>query len=258
MKKTPIAALCTSATVSLSAFAFFHNKKNRVELSSGTLSEGFTVTAHTGCEGTDDNTLESIRAGAAANADIVEIDLHFTPDGTPVLSHDKPAATSKNAGLPTLDSAFALLSELNVKMNVDVKSTANIPAVITLAEKHKVTDKIFFTGVEEKDVDAIKEGAPGISYFLNVGVNKKKNTDPDYLSSLVEKVKSCGAMGINMNLKGGSKELISAFRSEKLLISLWTANSKKQIYRCLYLEPDNITTRRPSMLRKIINELCNK
>ena len=50
-----------------------------------TLPEGFTVTAHTGCEGADDNTLESISRGAVAGADIVEIDLHFLPDNTPVL-----------------------------------------------------------------------------------------------------------------------------------------------------------------------------
>ena len=49
-----------------------------------TLPHGFTITAHTGCEGTPDNSLDSIRAGVAAGADIVEIDLHFLPDGTPV------------------------------------------------------------------------------------------------------------------------------------------------------------------------------
>ncbi len=214
------------------------------------LPEGFTVTAHTGCEGTADNSPESIRKGADAGADIVEIDLHFLPDGTPVLKHDKPTASEK---LPTLDSAFELLSALDVRMNVDVKSTANLPAVVSLSDKHRVTEKIFFTGVEEKDVVAVRTDAPGIAYYLNVSVNKKKSTDPAYIASLIEKVKLSGAVGINMNYKGCSGKLVEAFRSEGLLVSLWTANTKRAMHRCLSFAPDNITTRKPSVLNGIIN-----
>lgn len=216
------------------------------------LPESFTVTAHTGCEGADDNTLDSIRKGVAAGADIVETDLHFLSDGTPVLKHDEPQ-DSESQKLPTLESAFKLLSSLNVRMNIDVKSTANIPAVTDLAKKHGVTDKLFFTGVDEKFAPDVKSGAPAIPYYLNVGVDKKKNTDPVYLASLVNKVKECGAIGINLNFKGCSKELVEAFRKEEQLVSLWTANSKLAMYRCLAFAPDNITTRKPSLLSKIIN-----
>lgn len=218
-----------------------------------TLPHGFTVTAHTGCEGTPDNSLDSIRAGVAAGADIVEIDLHFLPDGTPVLKHDAPTASEADT-LPTLDSAFELLSSLDVKMNVDVKSTANMPSVVSLAEKHGVTDKIFFTGVDEEFAPAVKSGAPTIPYYLNVKVDKKKNADPAYLSSLVQKVKSCGAVGINTKFTNCSKKLVDAFRSEGLPVSIWTAKTKSQMYHCLSLEPDNITTRKPSVLRKIISK----
>ncbi len=215
------------------------------------LPQGFTVTAHTGCEGTADNSLDSIRAGAAAGADIVEIDLHFLPDGAPVLKHDTPKSSEADT-LPSLESAFELLATLNVKMNIDVKSTANIPAVLALSEKHGIKDRIFFTGVEEKDVQAVKAGAPDIPYYLNVKVDKKKNTDPEYLNQLIQKVKSCGAIGINLKSTGCSKELVETFRKEGLLVSLWTANKKNQMYRCLALEPDNITTRKPSELLSVI------
>lgn len=253
MKKSIIVAAIGTAILTITTCTVTAVKYNSLKATDYTLPQGFTVTAHTGCEGTDDNTLETIHAGAAAGADIVEIDLHFLPDGTPVLKHDEPKA-SEAGTLPTLDAAFEVLASLDVKMNVDVKSTDNIPAVLTLAEKHNVKDKIFFTGVEEKDVDAIKAGAPGVGYFLNIDVNKRKNTDPQYLSSLVDKVKDCGALGINLNFKGCSKELVDAFRQEKLPVSLWTANSKSEMYRCLALEPDNITTRKPSLLHEIIAE----
>ncbi len=213
------------------------------------LPEDFTVTAHTGCEGTKDNSLESITAGAEAGADIVEIDLHFTSDGTPVLSHNKP---EENANLPTLESALEMLCGLDIRMNIDVKATDNIAEVYSLIKKLGVEDKVFFTGVEEAKVPTIKADAPGIPYFLNVDVDKKKNSDFGYLESLIAKVKDCGAIGINMKFVNCSDELVRFFRSEGLLISLWTANKKKDMYRCLFLQPDNITTRMPSVLRSLM------
>ncbi|MBP3330749.1 MAG: glycerophosphodiester phosphodiesterase [Clostridia bacterium] len=220
---------------------------------SNNLPEYFTVTAHTGCENTKDNSLESISAGADAGADIVEIDLHFMPDGTPVLCHDKPENNSTDESLPSLESAFLRLSELDIRMNVDVKSVENISSVFPLAEKYGVAEKIFFTGVNEEFVPAIRKDAPEIRYYLNVSVDKKKKADKDYIDSLVEKVKSCGAVGINLHFKGCSKKLVDAFRKEGLLVSVWTANKKSEMYYCLSLAPDNITTRYPSQLISLIS-----
>lgn len=251
MKKTSIALITGTIIAVTSASGLILNSKREKSILAA-LPDGFTITAHTGCEGTADNTLDSISAGAAAGADVVEIDLHYLADGTAVLSHDSP----KSENLPTLDSAFELLATLDVKMNVDVKSTKNIAAVSELADKHGVREKIFFTGVEEKDVEAVKAGAPGIPYFLNVSVDKKKNTDLDYLISLTDKVRDCGAIGINMNFKGACSQLVSVFRSEGLLVSLWTANKSKEMRKCLTLSPDNITTRYPSQIKEMMERFA--
>lgn len=252
MKKKKVIVAVT-AVAAITAVAVTVISFIKVKNADYTLPEGFTVTAHTGCEGEKDNTLESIRTGIKAGADIVEIDLHYLSDKTPVLSHDKPKADAVSEEIPSFESALELLKGADVKMNVDVKSTENISAVLLLAEKCGVKEKIFFTGVEEKDVEAVKKGANGIAFFLNVGVDKRKKNDSIYISSLVEKVKSTGAIGINLNYKGCSKALVEAFRKEKLLVSVWTANSKSEMYRCLSFEPDNITTRHPSVLRGIIS-----
>ena len=50
------------------------------------------ITAHSGCEGTPDNSLESVRAGVDLGADFVEVDVRLDPEGTPRLTHDMPAA----------------------------------------------------------------------------------------------------------------------------------------------------------------------
>lgn len=210
------------------------------------LPVGFTVTAHTGCCKTPDNSLESIETAVKYGADTVEFDLRFTSDGEPVLSHDSPKGNNV-----TLDEAFKKISTYkNITVNVDVKTTTNLGKVKELADKHGITPRVFFTGIFEENVETVKRDCPEIPYFLNVSVNK--NRSREYLLSLVKKVRDCGAVGINFNKKSATKELVETFRENGLLVSIWTAKTKGDIYRILALSPDNITTRRPDLAKKIL------
>ena len=211
-----------------------------------TLPADFTYTAHSGCVNTPDNSIASIEAAAQYDADIVEVDLNFGADGQPVLSHDDP-----QGGEVTLDEAFGKISGYkNLRVNVDVKKTTDLGAVESLAKKHGIYDRMFFTGIRECDVDAVKKSTPGVPYYLNVDVSRKQSDA--YLDSLVKKVAGCGAIGINFNKKNATQKLVDKFRDNGLLVSVWTANSEKDIRRILALSPDNITTRRPDLIVKIL------
>ena len=217
-------------------------------MNNSTLHEGFTLTAHTGCEGTEDNSLEAIKKGYESGADIVEFDLNFTADNEAVLSHDK--AKGKCV---TLDEAFALVAQLEgLRVNVDCKSVVNLKAVTELAQKHGVSDRFFYTGIFEKDVAAVKAQTPEITYWLNFKVNRLKKNNEKYLLSLAEKVRELGAAGLNISHKRCSKRLVEIFHREGLLVSIWTVNTKKHMLRALELGVDNITTREPSELKKLI------
>lgn len=212
------------------------------------LPKSFTYTAHTGCVKTPDNSLESIEEGVKYGADIIEIDLNFLPDGTPVLSHDKPKGNE-----PTLDEAFKKAKEYkNLKINVDVKSVQNIKAIYPLAQKYGIENRIFYTGVDHRFVDAVKKDSPQVPYYLNVSVKKRKKQTPEYLQSLVEEIKKSGAIGINFNKDNATKELVEIFHENDLLVSIWTVNKKRKMYKILFLAPDNITTRRPDKLKEIL------
>ncbi len=212
------------------------------------LPYNFTYTAHTGCVKTKDNSLESIDTGADFGADIIEIDLHFLPDGTPVLSHDKPKGDEI-----LLEDAFKKISEFKkLKVNVDVKSVDNLKAIYHLAQKYGLENRIFYTGVHSGFLEAVKKDSPEISYYLNVNVKKPRKQTEEYLQNLVEEVRSCGAIGINFNKKGASKKLVDIFRKNGLLVSIWTVNEKRKMHKILALSPDNITTRRPDKMQKIL------
>ena len=225
----------------------FYKKYKNAKLN---LPKGFTFTAHTGCMGTKQNSLESMKKGVQSGANIIEFDLRANKNGDLVLSHDEPVG-----GEITLSEAFALLGSFqNTKANVDIKMTDELEKVYTLAKEYNVEDKIFYTGVNDDFVDAVKTKSPEVSYFLNVKVSKLKNKNRNYLLSLVEKVKNAGAIGINFNYKSASKELVDVFHENGLLVSIWTVDNEDNMYKILSFGPDNITTRNPNKLSKIILE----
>ena len=208
----------------------------------------FTYTAHTGCTGTADNSLEAIEVGAKYGADIVEFDLSFLPDGTAVLAHDKPIGDEV-----TLDQAFKKVSDYkNLKVNVDTKSVENIKIVYDLAKKHGIEKRIFYTGIEFKDVEKVKTDSPEIPYYINTDIEKPQKQTTEYLQKLINDVKESGAIGINFNKDNATKELVDAFHKNNLLVSIWTVNKEKEIYKMLRFSPDNITTRRPDKIKEIL------
>ncbi len=212
-----------------------------------TLPRDFTITAHTGCMGTPENSKNSMNAGVANGADIIEFDVNFTDDGTPVLSHDAPTG-----GELTLAEAFEYLAaHPRLKANVDMKSVENIAEVQRLAIEHGVITRIFLTGITSDTVTTVHNEAPKLKYYLNIDVEKSKNTDAQYLSELVLQVQNCEALGINMNYKNASAELVNAFQLKNLKVSLWTVDDELDMYKMLSLTPNNITTRNPDELSKI-------
>lgn len=205
--------------------------------------DGFTVTAHTGCLGTKANSIEAIEAGIAAGAQIVEFDLRFLDDGTPILSHDEPESE-----YVLLRDAFACLAKYpDVRANVDVKDTSGVGCVPALAEQCGVLERIFFTGIEEEDVAAVREKCPAIPYYLNTDVRPFANA-----VALADKVRALGAVGVNVSKVSLSPRLTSVFRAKGLLTSVWTVNGRIEARRILAMHPDNVTSKRPDRIREMI------
>ncbi len=203
-------------------------------------------TAHTGCMGTKANSIESIEAGYENGASIVEFDLNYDKNGEPVLSHDAPKGNEV-----TLDEAFGKVASYeNLRVNVDVKDDTYLEKVKPLAQEYGVEDRIFFTGIHDGFVAKAK--TTGVEYYLNVKVDEKRKQTDEYLLSLVKKVKDAGAIGINFNHRNATKKLVKIFHENGLLVSIWTVDRKMKMRKILSMSPDNITTRKPDKLRKII------
>lgn len=238
-----------SAAVAGGVLAMRKRKVNSFIVQAVALPETFTYTAHTGCMGTGANSLESIEAAVKYGAGIAEFDLNFTENGDPVLAHDAP-----KGGEITLDEAFKKVSEYdNLRVNVDIKSTAALSKIKPAAEKYGIADRIFYTGVHDGFVDAVRTDGGNVDYYLNVSVEPERKHTDEYLMSLVQKVKDSGAIGINFNKDNASKALVDTFHANGLLVSIWTVDSEYDMYRVLSYAPDNITTRYPDKLSEVIS-----
>lgn len=252
MRKKILLTIFSIPLIAILIFAIIliSEQKELKELKSESINlpENFTYTAHTGCVDTKDNSLESIEIGAKYGADIVEFDLNFLEDGTPVLSHDKPKGNEV-----TLDEAFKKISEYeSLKANVDIKNVANLKAIYPLAQEYGIEDRIFYTGVTTEFLEAVKKDSPEVPYYLNVSVDKPRKQTPEYLEKLVKTVKDSGAVGINFNKDNATKKLVDTFHENDLEVSIWTVNEEKEMYEIIHLAPDNITTRNPDKIQKIL------
>ena len=212
------------------------------------LAGKISVTAHSGCMEMADNSLEAMAAGITAGAEIVEFDLNYTADGTPVLSHDTPKS---GAACVTLAQAFAFLAQQDgVRANVDVKSTEHLENVPALAAEARVTEKIFFTGVDDKMIPAVREKCPDIPYYLNASVSKR-----DDVQALAKKTAALGAVGINLRWKDASPQLIAAFHEKGLPVSVWTVNRESDAIKMAPYGVDNITSRRPDLVCRLLKSI---
>lgn len=239
--------LCVKTAVMLSKLYVSANR-NKADFSCD-LPENFTVTCHAGALFTSPNTLRSVSAAVEWGAQIVEFDVSFRPSGTPVIIHNSSPA--ENEGVLLADALPIVAKSDTCKINLDIKSTANLGAVDELVKQNGLFDRVFYTGVSEDWVATVRENSK-ISYYLNYNVSKDEAADKAAVQLIVDRAKGLGAIGINSNHKYASNLFVDIVRENGLLVSLWTANEIEDMIRVLKLKPDNITTKNPAVLDWII------
>lgn len=209
-----------------------------------------TITAHSGAFNTPDNTIENVKKVLEENCEIFEVDVTFRPSGTPVIIHE--STPSEDEGV-LLEEVFALVAESNsnIKINLDIKSTLNLPAVDKLLQKYSLTDRAFYTGVFTDWIDKVKVTSC-VPYYLNDSVKRSKRNDAETLNALADKVIKLGAVGLNTNYKNATPLMMKIFHARGIPVSVWTINGKIRAKKYIKMGADNITTKKPEIFAKLI------
>lgn len=217
-----------------------------------TFVENFTITAHTGAYNTPMNSLEFVKTAIDNNAAVVELDIRQRPDSTLVMSHD--IVVTNNDGVE-LESAFELLKNTNIQINLDIKETKVLNSLYAMLTEYNLVEQSFLTGIETINVKAVKESdCAGMRYYLNYMPSRTKVFFDDYRQKLIELLEESGAIGINCNYKFASSQLSSLLHKKGYKLSVWTVDTEHKAKKMLACKPDNITTKSPEMIQKVIYE----
>ncbi len=88
------------------------------------------ITAHAACRGhAPENTLAGIRAALRHKADAIEIDLHCTRDGVPVLIHDATLERTTDGEGEVADFSLRQLRKLNAAASLPGSKRHQIPTL---------------------------------------------------------------------------------------------------------------------------------
>ena len=213
------------------------------------------ITAHSGCEDTAENSMDSIYTGISLGADCVEVDVRLASDGALVLSHDVSEDCAK---LVTLEQAFEAVTGAPVGINCDLKEYAALEAVLALAEKCGIgREKLIFSG--SVDVRKLLED-PSIVRRSRVFLNSEElcrymmDGDPgsreaqamffmENMERIAAFMRELGVEALNAPYKYLTDESIAALRGLGVELSLWTVNDPHDMRRLLNRDILNITTR---------------
>ncbi|MCQ6559456.1 glycerophosphodiester phosphodiesterase [Paenibacillus mendelii] len=230
------------------------------------------VAAHTGCGTAPDNTWASFLEGIQMNADIVEIDIRVTSDGTAILLHDdspylreytyeqlnqaeyrtKLDAIYEEHEIVRLEDVLRYIEPYDTKLNLDVKDVSAIDPTIALVQRYHAQERIFITGCS----DGITQRYPDIQVMLNTPDDLSQEDREDYASfaSRVCREAANGSYsGLNMAY-GTCQERVTEMASElNLAVWVYTVNRREDMKRLINLGVDAITTRNPILLQDIIN-----
>jgi len=228
------------------------------------------IGAHTGSGQAPDNTLASFMEGIESGADVVEVDLRVTRDGTVVLLHDdtpnlrewsyeqlnEPANRIKvdeiyaDHEIATLEQVLRLAQEHRVQLNLDIKSGDAVVPTIELVRAIDASGIVFITGCSE----GIAGRYDGIRVVYNTPDELSEAEWSDYeawADRQCELAQDSGAYGLNMDFRTCRPEIVDRAHARGLAVWVYTVNDPAWQRQFADMGVDEITTRAVGTLTQL-------
>lgn len=225
------------------------------------------ITAHSGCEGTPDNSMESILKGIELGADCIEIDINMDDQGQMWLTHNP--LEDYSTCVP-LEEALRVICESGLAVNCDLKTEDLLYPVLEAAESAGFKkEKLVFSG--SVNVDMLRKD-PSVAKRARIFLNleqiypylphekpQSREEEAVYFDAHIEElaavVKEVNAECVNPSFRTMSSERIARSLAHGIDLSLWTVNEEIDQYALMRENLVNMTTRNVSGALKVRKEI---
>ncbi|WP_166244047.1 glycerophosphodiester phosphodiesterase [Paenibacillus turpanensis] len=200
----------------------------------------YQVIAHTGCEGTPYNSVESCEAGFEAGADVLEVDVRSSKDGVAVLFHDDEPNSSlftceewRAAGhdpVEKLETVLRLFLGKPVAFNLDLKTVEAYEAAAAVVDALGAWSQVYFTGV----TDHLAQGPRAKHVVWNVPHIPEDMPDEAYEADVrryCEQAKQAGFAGLNAHYNSCRSTLVEHAKRHGLLVWIYTLPANEALFR---------------------------
>jgi len=232
------------------------------------------ITAHSGCENTEANSLEYLNLAIESGVDIIEIDVNVTLDKIPVLIHDNcifhnseilkinetdyETLKKVKKGILKLDEALKIIKDNGKIANIDIKDIKNLYFIADTINRADAVENVFITGCNTYMAYQIKRDLPTLQVLLNVEMEypnssieiKQKNREA-FFNICNRAISNC-CCGININYKDCNEEFVNYVRRRGLLIFVWTVDDIEMMKKFIRQGVDSITTNKVKALKELL------
>lgn len=205
------------------------------------MGRSYSVIAHTGCMGTQMNSLESITAALEYEVDYIEVDIRFGSDG-PVLTHNPPKEGTKYLLLKEVLPVIQKSSDL--KIALDLKEWDRVSELADMLEEYGMKDRAVYLGNFMEDMAHMKDQGGNIPCFPNVYPEQVKGCSPEGLEELAQRIEKLGVRAVGMNYLAVTKEVVQAFHRHNIGVSVWTVDEMDGVCQMTDFGVDFITSDR--------------
>lgn len=200
------------------------------------------ITAHSGSDGTKENSIEFATYFKNKPIDILEIDVRKNNKNQLVLNHDE---LEENKEYVTLEDFFTELDKTNVKINCDLKDKNLEEDVYQLAQNSHIWDKVYFSG--NISISFLKKWPNKV--FMNIenvfdDSVTLDNLTEDILIVSLKKMSEYGAKYVNVYYQFVTENFEKTAQMLDMKISVWTVNDIEEISFFEDKKVFNITSRK--------------
>lgn len=227
------------------------------------------ITAHSGCEDTQIDSMESLHVGIALGADIAEVDVRQGGDNKLVISHDR---RNDYGGFLLLSEVFGVVAANGrIGINCDLKESDILEDVLNLASDTGVGSQLLALSgnVTPAALRANPDFAKRAQIYLNIeqvlcdllGKSpfcRESDTDEGncawefvgyrikdmayYLDEIVGMCKNLGVSALNLPCAPLTEPYLEKFIELGVPLSVWTINNRQAMKYLFKIGIKNLTT----------------